>query len=473
MNDNINESEENATNEETPTNDTKPRTFLSWLAAAALIGVIVIVALVWINAKTATAAPEPAAAENKETPSETTGVALTPELLAAASISTAAVVDRSAVTRLMVSGTVETNPERVGLATPLIGGRLEKIRFGVGDFVGKGAVMAMISSPQAAQMHGKMHEARTHYELAQRNYARVTKPENRVSYIQAKARHDEAEATLKRVKRLIELGAGAGKDLIAAETNYKSARAELDFQSNISINREIQEAKAELETSRIDMQHIEDEMASLGIETHAGGADDHHGDTSLVPLIAPMSGVVTERKFNEGAGIEPATPVFAIADPSSVLVIANVPQSVSGQLVVGTPAEITSAVSGRLTGRVSYIDPQLDETTRTTRVRIEVANPGGRLRAGMFTEVSLQNTASTTNEIAVPTEAVQRTGGKNVVFIPRTGEPGTFDVREIETGAESDGFIHVVRGLSVGETVVTAGSFVLKTQLEKASLEEE
>ncbi|MBO0160361.1 hypothetical protein, partial [Vibrio parahaemolyticus] len=81
----------------------------------------------------------------------------------------------------------------------------------------------------------------------------------------AKARLDEAEATLKRTRLLIELGAGAGKDLIAAETNYKTPKADYDFQPNITLNKEIQEAKAEVETSLVDLRHIQDEMRSLGV----------------------------------------------------------------------------------------------------------------------------------------------------------------------------------------------------------------
>src|SRR5690606_33989772 len=146
------------------------------------------------------------------------------------------------------------------MATPLVGGRIEQVYYGVGDYVNQGATLAVISSPQLAQLHGKMHEARTRYELAQRNLQRVQKSENRVAILQAKARLDEAEATLKRTRRLIELGAGAGKDLIAAETNYKTAKADYDFQSNISLNKEIQEAKAEVETSLVDLRHIQDEM---------------------------------------------------------------------------------------------------------------------------------------------------------------------------------------------------------------------
>lgn len=372
----------------------------------------------------------------------------------------------------MVTGAVELNPETTEMATALVGGRIEKVYYGVGDNVQRGAVLAVISSPQLAQMHGKMHEAKTKYELAQRNLIRVQRSENRVAVLQAKAKLDEADATLKRNQRLIELGAGAGKDLITAETAYKTAKADYEFQTNIALNKELQEAKADVETSRVDLKHIQDELRSLGVPVDPNEADDHRSDTSLVSLRSPLSGVVTERKFNSGAGIEAATPIFSISNLGTVYVIANVPETNLARLRVGSVAEITSLAIGTVSGRVSYIDPQLDETTRTGRVRLEVPNANGKLRAGMFTEVGFYTgtNEATGEELVVPSAAIQRTGDKTIVFVPRDDEPGAFEVREIEAGADINGYTKVIEGLKLGEVVVTKGSFTLKTQLEKGAM---
>ena len=85
-----------------------------------------------------------------------------------------------------------------------------------------------------------------------------------MAVIQAKAKLDEAEATLRRTRRLIELGAGAGKDLIAAEAAQKSAKAEYDYQNNISVNREVQQAQAEVETARVDVGHLRQSLSDIG-----------------------------------------------------------------------------------------------------------------------------------------------------------------------------------------------------------------
>jgi len=277
---------------------------------------------------------------------------------------------------------------------------------------------------------------------------------------------------LKRTRRLIELGAGAGKDLIAAETTFKTAKADYDFQSNIALSRELQEAKAEVETAQVDLRHIEDEMRSLGVPVESGKPDDHRSDTSLVSLRAPLSGAITERKFNAGAGIEAGTSIFSISNLGTVYVIANVPEINMARLRVGSAAEISSPAIGTVSGRVSYIDPKLDETTRTGRVRLEVPNADGKLRAGMFAEVGFYTgtNGASGEELVVPSDAIQRTGEKSVVFVPREGEAGAFEVREIQAGADINGYTKVIGGLNLGEKVVTKGSFTLKTQFEKGAM---
>lgn len=457
-------------------NGDRSNSMRAWIITAVILGIIGLVAVAWIVSKSTSPVSE--TAEHKETESghsdEEAGkeVKLDAESLSAAGIQTETVTQRPAVAKLYVTGAVELNPETTEMATPLVGGRVEKVFYGVGDYVNRGAVLAVISSPQLAQMHGKMHEAKTKLELAQRNLERVQRAENRVAVLQAKAKLDEADATFKRTKRLIELGAGAGKDLIAAEANYRTAKAEFDFQSNIGLNKEIQEARADVETSRVDLRHIEDEMRSLGVPVESDKPDDHREDTSLVMLRAPLSGVITERKFNAGAGVEAAVPIFSISNLGTVYVIANVPESNMARLNVGSIAEITSPSIGTVSGRVSYIDPQLDETTRTGRVRLEVPNANGKLRAGMFAEVGFYTgtNEATGQELVVPSGAIQRTGEKTVVFVPRENEPGAFEVREIQAGADVDGYTKIIEGLELGEKVVTKGSFTLKTQLEKGAM---
>lgn len=468
---------ETATTTARPPSRNRNVAIVSAVVIVALVGLLAL--LLWARGKNTDSTSVKVAAEgeghgDEHGAGEGQEVKLSPEALAAAGIELEGVTQRPAVALLRVTGTVEVNQQQTQKATPLIGGRVERVHVAPGDFVRAGAVLAVISSPQIAQLHGKLHEAETRLQLAERNLQRVQRAENRSAILQAKARLDEAEATLKRTRRLIELGAGAGKDLIAAETAHKTAKAEYDFQSNISLNRELHEARAEVETARVDVIHTRAELRSLGAPVAEGEQDDSTSDTSRVAVRAPVSGNVTERLVNAGAGVEAGTALFTIANLSTVWVIANVPEAQVGSIRTGTPAEVRSAALGpnAISGRVSYINPQLNEETRTAQVRIEVGNPGERLKAGMFVEVGFQVGTGTAagEELMVPSAAVQRVGDRTVVFVPKTDEPGHFEVRDVELGGETDGYRKVLSGLALGERVVTKGGFTLKTQMQKESL---
>ena len=449
------------------------------LSMVVVVAVVAIVALVlWrrgdpkptevkVNTAAGEAGQERAAQEVK----------LSPEALTAAGIEIEGVTQRPAVALLRVTGTVETNPQQTQQTTMLVSGRVERVNVVIGDRVRAGALLAVVSSPEVAEMHGKLREAETRLQLAERNLTRVQRAENRVAVLQAKAKLDEAEATLKRTRRLIELGVGAGKDLIAAEASYKTAKAEHDFQSNILLNREVQQARAEVETATVDLGHLRQSLVTLGAHFSEAERDKPSENISRVNVRAPASGTVTERLVNAGAGIQAGTPLFTIANISTVWVIANVPEAQLGNLRIGTPAEVRSGAigGGPVAGRINYIDPRLNEETRTGRVRVELANPGERLKSGMFVEVGFQASsgAVAAEELMVRSEAVQRIGDRNVVFIPKEGEPGGFVVRDVELGGVADGYQRVLSGLQVGERVVTKGSFTLKTQMLKSSMADE
>jgi RND family efflux transporter MFP subunit len=157
-----------------------------------------------------------------------------------------------------------------------------------------------------------------------------------------------------------------------------------------------------------------------------------------------------------------------------------VPEAQVGSLRAGMAAEVRAAALGDrvIAGRVTYIDPMLDEETRTARVRVEVTNRQERLKVGMFVEVGFEAGAATPGspmekELVIPEEAVQRVNERTVVFVPKEGEPGHFEVRDVELGGVTSGYQRVISGLKSGERVVTKGSFALKTQLMKGELGED
>lgn len=453
---------------------------LPWFIALGVIGLIAIISLVLIAFKRSSGGDgKTDVSVNAESPKNSDGesneVRLTPEVLSSAGIETETVTQRPAIALLTVAGSVEVDPQQTQQVASLVNGRVEKVFVSIGDRVSAGQPVATLMSTEVAESYGKWREAVTKLELAQKNLDRVKSAENRSAINQAKARLDEADATLKRTKRLIELGAGAGKDLVSAETNYKTAKSEYDFQRNIPLNKEIQEAEAELKNAQVDSLHQRQSLQALGVTVTSPDADVKN--VASVPLRAPVSGIITARMVSAGAGVQAGTSLFTISNISTVWVIANVPENQMPQLRVGTPAEVRVAAFGDrvISGRISYIDPQLNEETRTGRVRVEVANANESLKAGMFVEVGFQagTGIATGSELVVPSTAVHRIGDKNVVFIPKDNESGVFEVREIEIGSAVEGYHRVTSGLKLGEKVVTKGSFTLKTQMQKGELGEE
>ena len=141
---------------------------MAWIITAAVVGLIAIIGIAWIVNKNSASGDKATGEEHKEEPGHSEDekgkeVKLDPEMIESAGIVTETVTQRPAIARLMVTGAVELNPETTEMATALVGGRIERVFYGVGDNVQKGAVLAVISSPQLAQLHGKMHEAKTKY----------------------------------------------------------------------------------------------------------------------------------------------------------------------------------------------------------------------------------------------------------------------------------------------------------------------
>ncbi|MFH1555246.1 MAG: efflux RND transporter periplasmic adaptor subunit, partial [Pseudomonadota bacterium] len=160
---------------------------------------------------------------------------------------------------------------------------------------------------------------------------------------------------------------------------------------------------------------------------------------------APRDGVVLERNVVDGMKAAPGEVLFRLADISTIWVLADVPEFDLGAVRLGAPVTIrVRSLPGRsFEGRVSLIYPQVSEATRATRVRIEIANPGGVLLPNMYAEVEI-GTGDAAPVVAVPDSAVIDTGTRQVVIIDR-GE-GRFEPRDVKIGLRGDGFTEIREG---------------------------
>ena len=186
-----------------------------------------------------------------------------------------------------------------------------------------------------------------------------------------------------------------------------------------------------------------------------------------VTIFAPAGGFITARNAFPGQKIAPDTELYAIADLSRVWIMADVFESDAPGVSPGVTALVTSPNDPaiRLQARVSYIQPQVDPTTRTLKVRLEVNNPGYRLKPEMFVDVNFRIGGS--NVLSVPTEAVLDSGTMQIVFLDRGN--GLLEPRHVEIGKRMGDRIQIVRGLAPGERIVVSGTFLLNSESQLKS----
>lgn len=179
---------------------------------------------------------------------------------------------------------------------------------------------------------------------------------------------------------------------------------------------------------------------------------------------SPVNGIVTEKAAIKGMRFMPGEMMYKIADLSTLWVIADVSEQDSGLIKTGQLAKIRlDAYPGReFSSRVTYVYPTLNAQTRTTQVRLELANAGGLLRPGMYAQVELAGLGSKGRVVAVPDTAVINSGRREVVLVD-LGE-GRFEAREVKLGVRSDDYVEVLEGIRKGEKVVVSANFLIDAE---------
>ena len=178
---------------------------------------------------------------------------------------------------------------------------------------------------------------------------------------------------------------------------------------------------------------------------------------------APSSGIVLEKTAVEGMRFMPGDPLYRIAGISPIWVIAEVFEQDLAHVAEGQPATVTvKPYPGRsFAGRVAFVYPSVGTETRTGSVRVELANPRGELKAGMYASVEL-DTRVAAAALTVPDSAVIDDGVRQVVLVER-GE-GRFQPRPVKAGAKAQGYTEILSGLQAGERVVVSANFLIDAE---------
>jgi multidrug efflux pump subunit AcrA (membrane-fusion protein) len=192
----------------------------------------------------------------------------------------------------------------------------------------------------------------------------------------------------------------------------------------------------------------------------------------LLPVRAPFSGRIIEQSAVVGDTVDPGSHLFLLADLTTLWAVVRITEKDLAAVRPGVEVSLLSqAFPGEeFRGRLATIAAVMDEKTRTVEARVEVANPEERLKPGMYVEASIA-AGEKGKELVIPEAALQDLESKPVVFL-QTG-PGTYELRLVETGARSGGFVEILRGLAEGDEVVTSGSFLLKSEMLKTTMGEE
>ena len=180
-------------------------------------------------------------------------------------------------------------------------------------------------------------------------------------------------------------------------------------------------------------------------------------------IYSPASGIVSERKVTQGQYVNAGDVLYTVTDLSTVWIKADIYEADLPQVRVGQAVDVTaeSLPGTRLRGRISFLEPMVNAQTRTTAARIQVANPGMRLRPGMFVQTRFAVTSGE-SMLAVPRSAVVNTGERKLVYMAKSD--GVFEAHEVQLGTVADGYYPVLAGLRGGERIVTEGNFLLDSQ---------
>jgi membrane fusion protein, heavy metal efflux system len=319
-----------------------------------------------------------------------------------------AATDYSATSQIVATGTVTPDVARTVPVVSLATGRVVEVKARLGDTVKKGQVLLVVQSADIAAAFS--------------------------DYRKAVADEKLANTQLERAKLLYGKGAISLNDMQVAEDA---------------------EAKAQ-----VDVENTTEHLKVLG------GNVDH--PAAVVNLVAPISGVITDQQITNAAGVQGlASPnPFTISDLSTVWIVCDVYENDLPNVHVGETAEIRlNAYPGKvLTGRISNVSPVLDPTIRTSKVRIEVANPSGILRVGMFVSATFHGQKKETHA-AVPASAILHLHDRDWIYVPAGDKK--FRRVEVVAGQQLPGNLQeIISGVKAGQQVVS-NALVLQNTVEQ------
>jgi len=310
---------------------------------------------------------------------------------------------------IRVAGVVKPHPDREAQVSSRVSGRIVGLFYKAGDAIQRGQRLAEVQSAEIQKLQ--------------------------VDLMQAENKLTLAKAELERVQSLVESRIAARKELIAAQNNYQAVLNEIEG--------------------------AEKQLVLLGIPESAVKKARAEKNIATFPVVAPIGGFIAERNVVLGESVEPSKVIFKILDPSVVFVEGEAFEESLRELKTGQAVRIRLASYPEevFTGKISRFSPTIDPQKRTLRFWVEVANPSGKLKPNLFSEMNIV-VGGQGEVLAIPQEALISTEGESFVFVE---EKGSFRRADVVLGARDDRFVEVKKGLLPGDKVVTDGKQQLYT----------
>ncbi|MGH7586267.1 MAG: efflux RND transporter periplasmic adaptor subunit [Gemmatimonadales bacterium] len=349
---------------------------------------------------------------------------LTPEQASSARLSYAVVARSAAAGGLTATAEIAAAPGRLARVGSRVAGRVSRVLAAEGDRVPAGAALALVDAPELA-------EATAHY-LAANTEAQV------------------ARETANRERDLFERR-------ISSEREWRQAEVE-------AVRAEASKEAAE---GRLHGLGLSDpDLASLQVVGHY---------KSEVAIRTPIAGIVASRTVDVGQVVQPGEALYEVVDLREVRLVVDIYDEALSSVRAGQPVEVRTTSTGDrvFKGHVASVGAVVERESRTVELQVRLPNPDGLLRPGMFATARLAGVAARGDSgvTVIPEAAVQRDDEASIVFVP--AGPGRFVRRVVTLGAPSDsGWVTVTAGVAVGDSVVTTGGFVLKSELRRGELGE-
>ncbi len=343
------------------------------------------------------------------------GVKLTPEQMQEFGVATASAVAGPISTTIIRPAEVKYNEALLAHVVPRVAGIVATVHIAEGENVTEGQVVATLNSRELADA--------------------------KAGYLAAIERNALAKSVFDREQTL--------------------------QRKNITSEKAFLAAKTALAETRISMRASKQKLHALGFDQEAIEKFTKAGEANftLYTMRAPLTGTVVQRHLVRGESVSTNRDAFTIADVSSVWVDISIYPRDLVSVKAGLPVHIRTDAGLEVPGSISFVTPNLSEKTRTAVARVVLENKDMSLRPGMFVrgEIHIEQQNAT---VRVPKVSLQTHEGKDVVFV---AENGIFEARQVRLGKRDSEFVEVVSGLTAGETIVSQGAFLIKSQLSKAS----